>query len=214
MVEERLRTLDESIERPNERVEPLAAGEARPVVYYEGSRIYFRPLELEDEPHLRRWINDPRVWRTLGHYLPKNAQAERAWIESLYKSETDVVFGVALKENDALVGTTGLHRVNPVSRSAVFGICIGDVSQHNMGFGTEATRLCVQYGFEVLNLNRIELEVLANNFRGIRTYQKAGFQPEGCRRQAMYRNGRYEDVYVFAILRAEYDASMREPDGW
>src|SRR4029079_6205504 len=56
-----------------------AEQEARPVVYYMGERIYFRPLELSDEPTLRRWINDPRNWRTLCHRGPVNGFRESEW---------------------------------------------------------------------------------------------------------------------------------------
>lgn len=193
---------------------PLADGEAQPVVYYEGQRIYFRPVELSDEACLRRWVNDPRVWRTLGSVLPKNGVVEKQWIESLYKSTTDVVFGIVLKDSHELIGVTGLHRIAPINRKAVFGISIGNVARHNQGYGTEAARLVVRYGFEELNLNRIELEVFANNFRGIRAYQKAGFQHEGCLRQAVFREGRYEDIYRFAILREEYEDAKDVPVDW
>lgn len=193
---------------------PLATGEADRVIYYEGERIYFRPVEPSDEACLRRWINDPRVWRTLGSILPKNSVVEKSWIESLYKSATDVVFGIVIKASDELIGVTGLHRIDPINRKAVFGISIGDVSRHNTGYGTEAARLAVRYGFEVLNLNRIELDVLANNFRGIRAYQKAGFQHEGCLRQAVFRDGRYEDIYRFSILAEEYRAVKDESIEW
>ena len=47
-----------------------------PVVYYAGTRIYFRPLELADEPLLRRWINDPRVWKYLLHRGPVSEQRD------------------------------------------------------------------------------------------------------------------------------------------
>jgi RimJ/RimL family protein N-acetyltransferase len=81
---------------------------------------------------------------------------------------------------------------------------IGEVSRQNRGYGTEAVRLLVRYGFEILNLNRIGLSVFANNLRAIRTYQKAGFVHEGCLRQARFHGGRYEDEYRFAILREEW----------
>ena len=194
-----------------QRLGPLADAEAteRPraadVVSYEGERIYFRPIELEDEPLLRRWINDPRNWRGLMFRPPMNACREREWIEGLGKSTTDYVFGVVVRRGDRLIGTTGLHRVNAINRSAEFGINLGDLAYQNKGYGTEAARLMVRYGFEELNLNRIGLSVFANNPRAIRCYQKAGFVQEGCLRQALYRNGQFHDEYRFAILRDEWN---------
>lgn len=194
------------------RVKVLAGDAPRErVVYYEGQRIYFRPLELEDEPLLRRWINNPANWRTLLHRPPLNAAREREWIESQGKSHSDYVFGIVVKQGDRPIGTTGLHRIDAVNRSASLGICIGESSFQGRGFGREAVRLALKYGFEELNLNRIELSVFADNWRAIRTYQKVGFVQEGCLRQAHYRNGRYQDEYRFAMLRTEWEAA-REPD--
>ncbi len=174
------------------------------VVYLEGERTYFRPLEMEDIPLLRRWINDPAVRRTLLHRPPINELREREWIESQGKSAQDYAFGIVRREGDRLIGTAGLHRVDPVNRLATLGISIGETSCHNRGYGTEAVRMLLRFGFEELNLNRVQLSVLANNPRGIRAYQKAGFVQEGCLRQAVYRDGRYEDEYRFAVLREEW----------
>lgn len=199
----------EELEFPGtETIEPEAAPlphEPLRVVYYMGRQIDFRPLELSDEPQLRRWINDPNVWATLLHRGPINALREREWITSLGKTGKDYVFGIVVRDEDRLIGTTGLHAINPVTRSATFGLMIGDRRYHNRGYGTEATRLALRYGFRELNLNRIELSVYADNWRAIRVYQKCGFQHEGCLRQAIYRNGRYVDEYRFAILREEWE---------
>lgn len=175
------------------------------VVHYEGDRIYFRPIEPADEPLLRRWINDPANWRGLHTRGPLNEIREREWIEQLGKSAADVVWGIVVRDGDRLIGTTGLHGISPIARKAEFGINLGERSYQSKGYGTEAVRLTLRYGFEELNLNRIALWVFAGNPRAISCYQKAGFQPEGCERQAAYRNGRYEDVYRFAILRAEWE---------
>jgi len=176
------------------------------VVFYEGDRIYFRPIETGDEPQLRKWINDPANWRTLHRRGPLNACREREWIESLGESKTDIVFGIVVKEKDRLIGTTGLHQIDSITRKADFGIVIGDTARQGLGYGTEAARLTVQYGFEVLNLNRIGLSVLACNARAIFAYQKAGFSHEGTLRESAYVDGRYEHVHRFAILRKQWQA--------
>lgn len=182
------------------------------VVYYEGRRIYFRPVELDDALLLRKFINDPANWRFLNHGRPYNDLREREWIDSLGKSGTDYVFGIALQQGDRLIGVTGLHRVDPVNRSAMFGINIGDTAFQGLGYGREATQLALKYGFEELNLNRIELEVFAENWRGIRMYQKVGFVQEGCARQARFSRGRYQDAYRFAMLRSEWESLYGRED--
>jgi RimJ/RimL family protein N-acetyltransferase len=180
------------------------------VPHYIGDRIYFRPIEPEDEPLLRRWINDPAVWVTLGFMGPLNALREREWIEGLGRERVgrtpvDLVFGIVVKDGDRLIGTTALHQLHPVNRSALFGILIGDLASQDRGYGTEATALTVRYGFQVLNLHRIELNAYDHNPRAIHVYEKVGFHHEGCMRQAHYHAGRYVDVHRFALLRHEWD---------
>ncbi len=183
-----------------------------PVVYYEGERIYFRPLEPGDEFALRTWVNDPRVWSTLNFRPPINELREREWLDGHGKSDRDFQFGIALRGDDRLIGTCGLHAIDPVVRQATYGLMIGEVDLHGRGYGTEATRLAVRFGFEELNLNRIQLHVFGHNAAGRRVYEKAGFVREGCARQAAYRHGRYHDVYFYATLRHDYDrAATNEP---
>jgi RimJ/RimL family protein N-acetyltransferase len=176
------------------------------VIYYEGERISFRPIELEDEPKLHRWINDPENWRTLAHRGPMSSLAEREWIQSLVKIREEYVFGIVVKDPQELIGTVGLREIDPISRKASFGICIGDAENRGRGYGTEATKLAVRFGFEELNLNRIELSVFAHNVPAIFAYQKAGFVHEGTFRQAVWRNGAFHDEYRFAILKSEWEA--------
>ncbi len=197
---------------PSARIRSAASVVAAPparVVFYEGQRIYFSPIEPDDEPLLRRYVNDPANWRGLMHRGPINSCREREWIESVGRDGKDYVFGVVVREGDRLIGVTGLHNVQSAARKATFGINIGDRAFQNKGYGTEATLLCLRYGFEELNLNRIALSVFSNNPRAIRCYQKAGFVQEGCLRQAVYRNGRYEDEYQFAILREEWERGQQ-----
>jgi len=175
------------------------------ILFYEGDRIYLRPIELPDEHKLRKWINDPEVWQYLNHRPPINSFREREHIESLGKTPGEYCLGVVVRAGDRLIGSVGLHRVHLVNRSAELGIMIGDKSYHGRGYGSEAVRLMVRYGFEELNLNRIDLHVLAHNLRAICCYQKAGFVHEGCLRQAMFRNGHYEDEYRFSMLRDEWE---------
>lgn len=171
---------------------------------YDGERIYFRPVELEDEPRCRTWVNDPRNWATLYRCLPMNARREREWIESLYADDRDVVFGVVVKDGDRLIGTTGLHQIERIHRKAEFGICIGEAEYQDKGYGSEATVLMVKFGFDVLNLHRIALGVFGDNARARRVYEKAGFVREGVHRQAFFRNGRWHDGVRYAILREEW----------
>jgi RimJ/RimL family protein N-acetyltransferase len=169
-----------------------------------GPRLYFRPLEREDAPRLAAYINDPAVRRTLLIYRPMSVEREHAWLEELRKDEHQVVVGIARQSDDELIGTTGLHRIDLRARTTEFGLSLGDRSAWGQGFGTEATRMMLDYAFGTLNLNRVWLQVYASNTPAIRVYEKTGFRKEGVQREQHFTEGRYEDGVLMGILRSEW----------
>jgi diamine N-acetyltransferase len=170
-----------------------------------GERIYLRPLEREDAAIFVPWVNDQEIIRNLVLYRPMNRDNEEEFIARASKEHNGIVLGIALKKDDRLIGNTALHAVHSKNRNAGFGIMIGDKTEWNRGYGTEATGLMVRYGFTTLNLNRIWLHVHEYNPRGRRAYEKVGFQVEGTLRKHSFRDGRYWDVVVMGLLREEWE---------
>jgi RimJ/RimL family protein N-acetyltransferase len=169
-----------------------------------GDKIYLRAVECEDAVLLMRCNNQPEVQATFFIAFPTNTLRQEQDIKHLYEQHDYIPFVICEKETDKAIGITAFHRVDLVSRAAVFSIRIAYEEDWGKGYGSEATRLMVEYGFEKLNLNRIQLHVFAGNTRGIRAYEKAGFIKEGLLRQAMYHNNEYCDFHVMGILREEY----------
>jgi RimJ/RimL family protein N-acetyltransferase len=170
-----------------------------------GDLVYLRPLEREDAPTLEAWVNHPDVSRTIQRCRPMNRQVEETFIDDMTKSDTSVAVGIMARQSDRFVGVTGLHQIDWRNRQAGFGIMVGP-DQWGRGYGTEATRLLVKYAFETLNLNRVWLQVYEYNPRGLRSYEKVGFRREGVLRQDNFREGRYWDTIVMAILRQDWPA--------
>lgn len=170
---------------------------------FKGEKIILRPVELSDIDQLLN-INDIDVRQTLLSVFPLNRVREEEWVRSLYSSERNVVFGIVPLNQETLIGTTGLHRIDWVNRLAEFGITITDKRFWNMGFGTEATKLTLKYAFEYLNLNRVSLNVYEYNKRAIHVYEKCGFVYEGRLRKARYLAGQYHDILIMSILSEEY----------
>jgi len=108
------------------------------------------------------------------------------------------------KESGEHIGNVKLGPIQWVHRSAIFGIMIGEKSFWGRGVGREATRLTVEYGFERLNLNRIDLGVFAEHEAGVRCYQKLGFKVEGRLRQDLFQDGEYKDRLWMGLLRSDY----------
>jgi RimJ/RimL family protein N-acetyltransferase len=168
-----------------------------------GERLYLRPLEPGQDNHAySTWINEEEVRRYFSIYPTSDARGKER-LENLYKTFTHIIFGVALKSDNTLIGLVGLKDINLLNQSAEFYNII-DRSAWGKGYGTEATKLMIRYGFLELNLNRIQTQDMDDNIGGQRADEKAGFTYEGTMREVIPRFGTYHDVRVYSMLRREY----------
>jgi RimJ/RimL family protein N-acetyltransferase len=171
-------------------------------------KVCLRPIERADLPRFVKWFGDPQVRQHLGTYLPFSLAAEERWFESLLarmERQEDVVLAIDTADGTH-IGSLGLHRINWKDRSAELGILIGDRAYWDRGFGTAAILALQRVAFREMNLHRVFLRVNADNARGIRCYEKAGFRREGTLRDAVFRQGGYRDQHVMSILASEFDA--------
>ena len=174
-----------------------------------GEKIYFSPLNKEDYvANMLRWVNDPEVtYHMFMGNLPVTPELLEEEYERITKSKNDVVFAIIDKETKTYMGNIGLYQINWTSRTAEMRRFIGEKEVWSKGFGTEAAKLIVTYGFERLNLNRIWAGNNLENVGSWKSNEKAGFKREGILRQEIYRNGKYYDAVRYGILREEYFAS-------
>lgn len=178
--------------------------------YLHGERIRLRAAEREDITAFLRWINDADVTENLLLISPMSRFEEEQWYDAMMKKPASehvlVIEVIDQSPNDEYrpIGTCQFHNIDWRNRSAEIGIMIGEKTFWNQGYGTETMRLLLLHGFDTLNFHRIWLQVYEKNKRGIRAYEKAGFQHEGKYRQAHYQNGQYFDVYLMSVLKNEW----------
>jgi RimJ/RimL family protein N-acetyltransferase len=171
----------------------------------EGELVRLRPMEPRDLPKFVGWLADPEVRRWLAALQePPTLEDELDWYESTRANPDNVLWSMETIEGQ-LIGTIEL-RLNPTSRRAELGIAVQDKAQWSKGFGTDAIKLALEYGFDDLELNRIELTVDSENARGRRCYEKCGFVEEGLLRQHRFVEGKFGDTVVMSVLRSEWEA--------
>lgn len=178
-----------------------------------GKRVRLRAAERGDLPKFHEWINDPEVTRGLGIFLPMSMADEENWFEGMTKrdpNEKSLAIDVRKGKNWMLIGNCGIFGIDYVNRLGELGILIGDKKFWNKGYGSEAMTLLLRHSFETLNMNRAYLRVYEDNVRAVRSYEKAGFVLEGRFREAVYKNGKYEDVLFMSVLRSEWMSRMKE----
>lgn len=167
------------------------------------NNIYFRALEIDDYKISISWRQNYGIWKKLGgqHYFVSEAY-ERNWVEEkiLQPKNNEVILAICLEKNDQYIGNIYLRDIDWINRNAQLHILLGEESIWGRGIGTEVIRKIVNYGFKERNLHRIYSHILATNHASIRIHQKCGFSSEGILRDAVYKNGIYQDLVVVSKL--------------
>lgn len=171
-----------------------------------GDNIYLSPRSIDDSEKFTEWMNDFNVTDFIGRSGQLvSLEGEKKYLENTANEEA--LFAIVLLENDKIIGTVSLEGISHIHRKATLGIFIGDKEYLSKGYGTEAIRLILDYGFNYLNLNSIKLDVLAINGRAIKCYEKCGFKEYGRRRKCNFINGKYYDSIEMDILAEEFNES-------
>jgi RimJ/RimL family protein N-acetyltransferase len=169
-----------------------------------GERVYLSPYNPDDILILTKWMNDPAVTEGLGDtHLQYNLVSEKQWLDGIMQ-KGEPAFAIVCAETDTIIGSIGLFEIKQVHRSATVGILIGEAENRGKGFGTEAMRLMVGYGFDVLNLRNIMLRVYDFNEGAYKSYLKVGFKEMGRQRGAHYLNNKYHDIIHMDITREDW----------
>jgi RimJ/RimL family protein N-acetyltransferase len=165
------------------------------------ARITIGPFVPEDFGSLFCWANDTVAARHDFAFKPVDMMAHQQWWESLGKDPTKVTFAIRKTIEPAIIGYVQIACINSVHRSAELGIRIGAEKNRSQGYGKEALALAVEFCWNHLNLNRLQLLVFKHNQRAASAYKAAGFKKEGLLRKAAFIDGEWIDVILMAALR-------------
>lgn len=141
-------------------------------------RLYLRPITINDTEMILNWRNSDAVKQFFIRQEDITVEEHLYWLEELVSSGKVCQFIICVKNEDKPIGSVYLQKIDTVNGDAEYGIFIGETSALGKGYGTEAGRLMLKYGFEKLNLKTIYLRVYADNIRAIRSYLRIGFRHE------------------------------------
>lgn len=168
-----------------------------------GERTYLSPVNAEDAETYIKWMNES-VAKSFGQYhMIVSSKDDLNWI--FEPPATMQRYAIVLLDSDLMIGSISIHNINHLDRNAFLGIFIGEEAYQSKGYGAEAIRLILAYGFHTLNLHNIMLSVTADNLAGVACYKKVGFQEVGRWRQWVYKDGAYVDKIYMSILACEFD---------
>lgn len=162
-----------------------------------------RKLEIKDAQLMLAAMSDDNV----NHFMNIDGKKMKLddCIKFIEKSKNDSIntnFAI-VDESDSWVGTISLKNIDKTSMSAEYAI-ITSSSVHGKGYAKKATKEILNYAFNVLNLNRVYLNVSVENERANAFYKKVGFIYEGCSRKSHYIKGKLTSLNWYSLLKEEF----------
>lgn len=177
-----------------------------------GEKVLLRPMIRDDIARQHQFDQDPELY-VLDGAEPRPAPIEAA--ERFYDNRTradDHMAPFAIEADGVYIGSCELSGLQDRHRSLSIGIQIGDRAYWGRGYGRDAVRVLLRYGFELCGARRIVLTTHAKNERAIRCYRACGFIEEGRPRKAAWIAGEYTDLVNMSILRDEWEQHRGYPD--
>jgi RimJ/RimL family protein N-acetyltransferase len=173
-----------------------------------GRRIVLRPITEADAADMFASLSDAESMRLTGTLDTFTFEQVENYCRRIETADDRADYAITLKDDPGYLGEVVLNDIDWHNRSANFRIALASNIVFGKGYGTEATRLILEYGFRTLNLHRIELEVYDFNPRAQHVYEKVGFVKEGVRRDVLLWEGEYHSAIVMSILESEYRQSL------
>jgi RimJ/RimL family protein N-acetyltransferase len=176
-----------------------------------GEKVALGPLRPDLAAAYARWMNKLQVRRGLDQLGIATPQSQERWVEEniergARREPQAVEFTVYDRADSAAVGTAGLLQIAHANGTAEFAIVIGE--RRGEGLGTEATRLVLDFAFNVLQLRNVLLETLEWNVAGLIAYERAGFRRVGVRRGAVMSRGRPTDIVIMDAVPEDFGSSV------
>lgn len=170
----------------------------------QGERVKLRAIEPRDKDARQRAGRYKEIVRMYGGDYRAMSPLTPEHVERWYGRVRDAFLGWVIDVAGECIGSARLDDYDEHNGCVRFSIGLFAPQNFGRGYGTEATRLVLDFAFAVLDVHRVELRVLAYNQRAIRCYEKCGFKREGVLRDSALVAGQWEDDVIMSILKDDY----------
>lgn len=191
---------------PNELHFPFSFPEIRT------KRLYLRQILLSDAKDIHFYLSDGEVRKYMGIHPYESIQdtyKEIQWYDRIFQTKTGVRWGITLDDEPAIIGSCGFMNISKPNMRAEIGYELNK-NYWGKGIASEALAAIIKYGFEEMMLNRIEALIEPENAASIKIIENFSFLQEGLLREYEYGAGKFDDLYMYSLLRKEYSACQKD----
>lgn len=178
------------------------------------SSIFFRAFNTDDYILINKWRNDHEFQQyTVGPLRYVSLEMEKAWVyEKMMNNTKDLYWAICLNDGSRrMIGYTSINNIDHLNKKAYFGgIVIGEPDCRDGVSLLEAEIIKLDYAYNQLNLNRIYADTQPSHYSSPSLLLALGFQKEGTMRDYVYKNGKYQDIDLYSILREDYNQMSKE----
>jgi ribosomal-protein-alanine N-acetyltransferase len=171
-------------------------------------RMILRQFQyLDDDNMLKNWIADEKIQSLYSEPVYTTKAEVKELLDKYignYQKSNYYRWAIILKENNECIGQIAYFLIDSNNHFAEIEYCIGSEFQCR-GFATEATKAVIEYGFEKINLHKVQICHKSINIPSKRVIEKCGFVYEGTLRDFFYMNGQYIDRLYYSILKNDYE---------
>lgn len=175
----------------------------------ETERLILRRFEYaDDDAMLKNWVADEKIQSLYSEPVYSTKAEVKGLLDKYigsYEREDYYRWAVIEKASGECIGQIAYFLVDSKNHFAEIEYCIGSAFQCK-GYATEATKAVIDYGFNEMNLHKVQICTKTINAPSKRVIEKCGFTYEGTLRDYFYMNGEYVGRHYFSILRSEYEA--------
>jgi RimJ/RimL family protein N-acetyltransferase len=167
--------------------------------------VLVRLVPLTEAVYEDYWsaMADADVTRLTGTHASFEPAQVRSWLATRQDQHDRADWAILRRTDDTFLGEAVINDFDPDNESAGYRVWLAGPAVFGRGYGSEATRLVVDYALDVVGLHRLSLEVYDHNPRARHVYEKCGFVLEGRLRDALCWEGRWHDALTMAILRTD-----------
>lgn len=170
--------------------------------------LLLRKLTLADAGDMFEYGSDPMVSRFMPwevHQTPADTEEHLRFILNGYEQKNKLTWAIELKSERKMIGTIDYVKWLPKHSRAEIGYALSRNYWGN-GLTQEAAKALIAFGFEKMGLNKVEAPIIPDNFQSQRVLEKVGMVKEGVARQHFLMKGRFVDLAMYAVLKADFIA--------